>query len=163
MVEKKTRVKKALHTVIVNNRYFIVDIFWILFHHTCPQKYCIHTIDDSLIISFYSDIFICLLNQTPHLRGYVWLFYLSLYVCYITSDTSSDLLGICMAALPIFICLLLSDTSSEVQYGCLTYLYVFVIVIHHPLVYLIRQTYRVILFTQVCHHLELISRENLIK
>lgn len=60
--------------------------------------------------SFYTDIFICLFNQTPHLRGYVWLFYLSLYVCYITSDTSSDLLGICMAALPIFICLLLSDT-----------------------------------------------------
>lgn len=56
--------------------------------------------------SFYSDIFICLLNQTPHLRFmfgcftylymfvtshqtphliywvYVWLSYLSLYVCY---------------------------------------------------------------------------------
>lgn len=52
--------------------------------------------------SFYSDIFICLLNQTPHLRGYVWLSYLSLYVCYCQTPN----LRYSMAALPIFICLL---------------------------------------------------------
>lgn len=111
---------------IFHRRFFLI-----LFHQTSPQKYCIHTINDSLLITVFTQtsLYVCYIrhlisgvmygcftylymfvtsHQTPHLIYwvYVWLPYLSLYICYCQTPH----LRYSMAVLPIFMCLLSSYT-----------------------------------------------------